>query len=515
MIKENNALTKKVFRGGLILIFFSVLTSPLGYFVRMIFSRSLSITDYGLIYAVLSFFGIFTIVNDLGFGYATTYFIPKYFNEKKFNLCWLLYKYDQVIEILTSILFSIIFILSSDILATHFFKHQGAKELIYLFSFYLLANGIVSSIQHFFVGLQKSVYYSTIEFVRLSFTLLFSFLFFIFDISSVRYFAFAFITSYFIVILIYSFLIRSKFSYLKTKLVWKPTLFNEALKYAMPTFLTASLYIFIGHLDVLFLTYYQSIELVGVYNIIFPIVSVSILMLQPIQRMILPLVSELSEKQNEKLGILMKQLLKLVPFISVYFGLFIFMFSKGLISMMFGYKWVAQANIALKIMALFYTVSLLNIYLTSVLAGLGKVKPRLKIAIVLLILGVISGFIGAKYFGIIGIIFANTFVFTVSIILTHKEIRKSIFVKIPYSFYAKLIVLALIIAGFRSLFSYDPISIPHVMFWGISYTILMSFIALKAKIVDYRLLTSLVGDKLRSNRFLVKMDRILIRILDI
>lgn len=511
MKKENNFLTKRVLKSGFVIVFFSLLTSPLGYLVRMIFSRSLSVTDYGLIYAVLSFFGIFTIVNDLGFGYATSYFIPKFFLKKKYDFCWYLYKYDQLIELGTSILFSIVFILMDDYLATYFFKEPAAKELIFLFSLYLIANGLISSIQHFLVGLQENIYYSAIEFLRLGFTLLFSLFFFIFDISNVRYYAISFIAAYFTVIFIYLILIRTKFSYLKTKLVWNQKLFNKAFKYALPTFFTSSLYVFINHIDVLFLTYFQNVEAVGIYNIAFPIVSISTILLQPIQKMILPLVSELSEGNKQKLEILMKQLFKLVPFIGIYFALFIFMFYKGIISMMFGYKWVSSAGIPLKVMSIAYSMSLLNIYLTSVVAGLGVVKERLKVAFILLLLSTITGILGAKYYGVVGVIMANSLVFMSSIYLMYRIVIKKIKVSIPYYFYIKLLFFSIVLLAVREQFVYNPIAVSHIIFWGILYSVIMLLIAIKVKVFDYELIKLLMTKKLLSFKWFQKVNGLLIR----
>ena len=293
------------------------------------------------------------------------------------------------------------------------------------------------------------------------------------------YYALAFVFSYLILSLLYLILVEIKFKELKTPLKWKPELFKKAVKYALPTFLTSSLYIFINHIDVLFLTYFSKIESV-------------------------PLVSELADNNKQKLEILMKQLLRLIPFVGIYFALFTCMFSKGIISMMFGYKWVAQADAPLKIMALAYSISLLNIYLISVVAGLGEVKKRLWASILLFVLSIVSGIFGAKYFGIIGIILANSVLFAVSAFLMYAIISKSIKVQIPFAFYFKLMLFCTATLFSWSLFKYEPISVFEVIFSGIIYTFIMTLIALKARIVDLNLLKNIFGEKFTSNRFLGK-----------
>jgi putative peptidoglycan lipid II flippase len=501
---KNQNLTNKILKSSFIIVLFTLFTSPLGYFVRMIFSRALSIEEYGLIYAVLSFFGMFTIVNDLGFGYAVSYFVPKLYRQKKFDLCWYLYKYDQIIETVTSIVISLALIAGNNWLSINFFKHQGSKDLVFLFSLYLIASGIVSSIQKLLVGLQKDKYYSSIELLRLGFTLIFSFLFFLFDIKDIRYYAFSFVFAYILVAIIFSILIRLKFNFLITPLKWRPNLFNKAFKYALPTFLTSSLYIFINHIDVLFLTYFQNVAVVGIYNIIFPIVSVSTLVLQPVGKMILPLVSELSEGKKDKLEILLNQLFKIAPFVGLYFGLFIFFFSKGLISMMFGFKWVKEAMIPLRVMSLAYILTLMNIYLTAVLNGLGEVRSRFKISLVLTFLSVILGAIGAKYWGILGVIFANSLVFLTSITLSYKVIKKSVEFKVPYKLYFKFFFIFVFVIILRTKMTYNPISIIEIFLIGILYTLFMVIVAIKLKVLDFKIFKTFLSDKKMKFNFLNK-----------
>ncbi|MDO8610907.1 MAG: oligosaccharide flippase family protein, partial [bacterium] len=99
-------LTQRIFKGSAIVLFFAILSSPIGYLLRIFYSQTLSIENFGLLYAVLALFTTLATYNDLGFGYSTSYFIPKYFKKKYYQKCWLLYKYDQFIEVGTSVLIS-------------------------------------------------------------------------------------------------------------------------------------------------------------------------------------------------------------------------------------------------------------------------------------------------------------------------------------------------------------------------------------------------------------------------
>ena len=103
-----NSLTHYLVRGGIFVIFFSFLAAPIGYLTRMLYSRSLSIEMFGLFYSTIAFFTLLGSFNDLGFGYSLSYLVPKFIKKNQNQKVWNVFKYDQIIEISTSIFFSII-----------------------------------------------------------------------------------------------------------------------------------------------------------------------------------------------------------------------------------------------------------------------------------------------------------------------------------------------------------------------------------------------------------------------
>ena len=47
--------------------FFVFLIAPLGYLIRLLYSRTLDLAEFGLIYAILSFLGFVSVFNNLGY----------------------------------------------------------------------------------------------------------------------------------------------------------------------------------------------------------------------------------------------------------------------------------------------------------------------------------------------------------------------------------------------------------------------------------------------------------------
>ncbi len=479
--------TSRLLKGSSVIFFFTIITSPLGYLIRMIFSRSLSIEEYGLIYAMLSFFALLTMVNDLGFGHAVSYFVPKFINQGKFKLGWLLYRYDQIIEVVTSFCIAGFLLLTSNFWVESFFKHESAYPLLWLFSLYLIGNGVISSIQKLLIGLQKEAQYSAIEFIRLGFTFLFSLGFFLYDVKNILWYASAFVAGYVLVAIVFLMYIQ-RYKSEPVPLVWKPKLVKKCFAYAVPTFFSTSLFILINYTDMIFLTAFQTIEQVGLYNIIFPIVSVATLLLEPMRKMIVPLVSELHEqKKFGEISVLVNQLLVGVPLASLYFTLFILIFPESVISLLFGYKWVSEAAHLLQIMSVGYLPLILMTYLTSVVNGLGRIKERLQMSGILAVVSIILGSFGAYFYGIAGVIFANITVYVLASVLLVGILRKDIQLQFPaWSYFG---MGSLLLGGFifRLVTDFVPITTTNIIVTGVVYTLCFSAFVFVTKIIDYSL----------------------------
>lgn len=435
--------TERIIRGSFTVLLFTLLTSPLGYFLRVFYSRTLSVEMFGLLYAAISFFGIFTIFNDLGFGYSVTYLVPKYLKKGNYQRVWNLYKYDQIIEFLTSLLISIIIALLAPFLAESYFHISEARSIIYIFCVYLVSDSLLSALNKYFNGLQQEIYFSSIQFSRLFFAMGFSLLVWIFDIPSVINFAWAWSLSYLTATILYTILLKKKGVVSKGRLSWDKKLFSLMYSYALPTLLASSLYNFINYVDSIVLTYFRDVGEVGVYNVVLPLASVAGIFLYPINRFILPYVSFLSISDKRSLKILIESILKIVPTIGIYFGLFVSIFAVPLTTSLFGEKWALIVERPLVIFALTYSFALLMSYLINIVDGLGLVRDKLKFSSITAIFNVVVSIFMVIKFGVIGIIISNSLTYILSIYLFGKIISKSITFKYPKRYYLKMLLFCL------------------------------------------------------------------------
>ncbi|MFA5933006.1 MAG: oligosaccharide flippase family protein [Microgenomates group bacterium] len=478
-------LSKRIFKGTSIIIFFSLLTSPLGYVLRILYSNSLSIEMYGLFYSLLAFFGILTTYKDLGFGYSVTYLIPKFIKQKDFQKSWLVFKYNQFIEVGTSILLSLILIASAPWLSINYFKVPEAQNLIYIFCIYFIANSFLEALYKMFTGLQQEKIYSSIQFSRLFLALIFSLLFLVFDYANILYFTLAWALSHIICTVVYTYSLSQNMDFKKKTLSWDRKLFTTMLQYAIPTLITTSIYTFITFTDNFFLTLFKNVREVGIYNIILPLISIPSIFLSPINNLLFPLVSHLMEGEQTKTRYILNASLQLIPFVGSYFSLFIILFPSFTVQIIFGAKWVGLVETPLRIMAFGSILALLSSFLTTIASGMGKVRERMQISVIIAIFNVILSIILIRLYGITGAAVASTAVYLLSIILFAKTVKKELIFNFPFKLYGIIIIFSLFLYIFIEFTGFAPHNFIQFIITGIIYSFIVFVFGLALGIFDY------------------------------
>lgn len=440
---ESLPLIQRIIKSSSIVLFFTILLTPIGYFIRVLYSQTLTIDMYGLFYAALGLFTLITTYNDLGFGYSVIYFLPKYLKKNDYSTSWNIYLYCQIVEVATAILISMVLIILAPWIAQNYFKVPGINNLIYIFCIFLIVNSFLNGIIKLFIGLQQEKYYSSIHLIRLSFILIFSFFFLFFSNANVYTYALSWTGAYLLSAIIYNYILYKENKYLtKNKIIWDKSLLKKMYSYAMPALATTSISSFILYSDIFFLTLFRGVREVGIYNIIIPIVSISTIFLYPLNNFIFPLISHLMEAERKRIENLLNILLKIVPFLGMYFGLFIVMFPSTPVSLLFGQKWIGLVENPMVVLSFGFITALLSYYLTTIVSAMGKIKERLKISIIIAITSLaLNSFFVFKY-GVMGMVIANTIVYLLSIYYFGRIIKTVINFKYPYAFYFKIIIFS-------------------------------------------------------------------------
>lgn len=493
---NSQLIQAKVIKGSFTVLILTLLGSSFAYIVRILLSRTLSIEDYGLFYAV---FGLFTVVItyiDLGFGYSIIYLLPKYIKLNNYAKAWNIFAYGQLITLSASFILSFVFIVFASFLSKNYFKIPGSEILIYIFCAYLISFTIIYSLTQAFGGMQKEKYYSSIAFIRWFLTVFFSLLFFIFGFSDIIYYAIALSIAHILTAFIYFFLLFQKHKFLSSnKIKWEVITFKEMLAFSLPALAETVVYSIVLIGDNFFLVLFRGVKEVGIYNIIYPLASIPIILINPLTTLILPLVSHLMKGEKGKLRYLLEKILQIFPFAGLYFSLFIIMFPSSSVSLIFGHKWSGLVEVPLTILCLGTIAILMSVILGAITLGTGEVKKKLKATLFASIINLsLNAFLIWQY-GVIGAVITTSLFALILCVLFIRIIQKVIEIRIPYIFYLKLIIFSVF---FYLAVRYINIQINHWVeftLFGFLYTIIYILFGYILKLYNKQLVAIILSRK--------------------
>ncbi len=195
-MSNSQTLREKVIKGSIIVLILTFLGSVFAYLIRVLYSHTLTVENYGLFYATLSLFAMTSIYIDLGFGYAIEYLLPKYIKSKDYSKAWNVFVHGLTVSLIMSVVVSIALIILAPFLANNYFKVAGSENLIYIFCIYLISATVLNGLSRVYIGLQKEKYYSSINVLNWFLILTFSILFFLFNIPNILFFSIAWTAAY-------------------------------------------------------------------------------------------------------------------------------------------------------------------------------------------------------------------------------------------------------------------------------------------------------------------------------
>ncbi|MCD5382956.1 hypothetical protein LR002_02435, partial [Candidatus Gracilibacteria bacterium] len=134
MIDQHKSLSEKFLKKGFWLYFFSFIIAPTGYIVKILVSDSLSVSDVGLLYGILSFVGLISMYNDFGLTESLQYFLPKFITEKKYDKVKTILFYTFAIQMITGIFIAYGLFFGADFLANHYFHNEKAVIILKIFT---------------------------------------------------------------------------------------------------------------------------------------------------------------------------------------------------------------------------------------------------------------------------------------------------------------------------------------------------------------------------------------------
>ncbi|NQU98296.1 flippase [Candidatus Woesearchaeota archaeon] len=434
---------KRIVKGASYIFIFSIMAAISGYILRFLLARNLSVKDFGLFYSVFAFVGFFSIFKDLGLGGALIKFVSEYKVKKEFAKIKTSFFYVLMIQLFSVALFTIVIFFINDFLALHYFGDPRAKVVLWFVLGWLIVSVFQDTIFFMLYALQNFFMYSLRNFMKntVPLVLIVFFLLTKFDYKSpaISFFLGALITT----LIMWPILLRN-FKFSKYKFVKSFSLAKKLFSFGIPILLASVGGLIIARMDTIMLTFFRSLEEVGVYNIILPTATLLFIFGHASGSVLFPISSELwTLKKKKELRDYNYLIHKYSLIFSLPFLLVLFSFSKLFLRFFFGQEYVA-GSIALQILlfgAFFYTLAVIN---NSILAGIGRPKDITKMFLIASILNLVLNFVLIPILGIVGAAIATSFSYFTIFLFGTIKMSKIITLKFPIKMWLKTLFAGLI-----------------------------------------------------------------------
>lgn len=407
MLNEEN-LAKKFVQKWFWLYFFTALTGPLGYVIKVVISWDLQVAEVWLIYWVISLVTLIATYNDLGFTESLNFFLPKYIVSKDYSKAKYILKFSLYSQIITSIIIaSLLWIFAPWIAEVHF-KNPIVTEILYIAGLFFIGTNMLQITMAIFSVVQNTKLQKWIEFLRIWFIALGStILLFSWAGTIVSYmwiwvggvFFWASFSAYFAYKNYYApyFLsVRSELSKAER---------NYFIKYALATLFTNNIAIMLSQVDMQLLFYLLDGSIAATqawyYGNYLSIMSIPFILVWPLVHFVFPVISELHGRwDNEKIKIILRQFSIYFTIFAVWISIFLFQFWEHLSVLLFTEKF-RESWIILKYSAFFLIFNLLIQINFQILAWTGKIRDRATILLVTLPINILLNIFFIKLFSTI------------------------------------------------------------------------------------------------------------------
>lgn len=488
--------TKQILRGSAILFVLTMLASFLGYIIRMLLTRKISVEEYGLFYAVLTFILFFKIFKDLGLNTALNKYVSEFNATKGYDKIKSVIAYVFIFNAVSATVITLLLLGFSGFLTKNYFKNELALKILIILLVYFWFDTFIQAIRGVLLGFKQSFLFSLGDFA-LNLIILVPIIFAkerLLETLAWSYAAAAVILTVFYLI----FLVKT-FDISKYKIIWSKKLFKDVLRFGIPVLFSSFGYILMGYTDTLMLTFF-SLKDVGIYNVVLPTALMILIFGRSLGNIMFPISSEMwTKKMSKPLAQGIMKIHKYGFLIIVPIGLLLIAFPRLFLNVFFGGDYIRGA-LALQILvfaAVIYNIAIINNY---VLSAIGKPQITLRIIIVAAVLNVVLNAVLIPFFSINGAALA-TFV-CYAFVLIRSTVRLSHFIEfeLPWLVWAKILglgaVFLAVVTVLKMVISLNPF-IEAFICVALASSLYVT-LALRLKLWDYHELKNLVITFIKS-----------------
>jgi O-antigen/teichoic acid export membrane protein len=434
--------TKRTLYGASYVFVFSLAAAFFAYLFRLLLAKNLSLSDFGLYYSLVAFTGFLVIFRDLGMLQSVYYFVPRLMAHGKKEGVKGIISFILKAETITSLVIFGLLVAGSGWLIRNYF-HSGTSGIIVLFGIGFVINSLELNFHTFFLAFQRMAIYSIQNFAR-------NMLLFVVTLFAFRYYSginvpvVAYIVNYAAILVIFSLVFFRKVfpEYFRIK-AKRPDI-KRLIKFGIPATLAHLGFTLLTFSDTMILTYFRSLEEVGLYNAIVPIISLMLYVPLAVGTVIMPIAAEMWAKRKiESIRFAVEKLTKYMWIILIPMAAVMMIYPEITINLLFGdaFRSASTALMVLSAGAIFYGLAFINI---SFLQGI--IGPRLNTIITLssAAINIISNLALVPKLGILGAAIGTSIGYSMYFILSTYFLYKHIKLRQNYLKYA----LVMLFGGF-------------------------------------------------------------------
>jgi len=268
---ETMNYTKKAVTGALWIAAGVVVAQALGYLLRLLLARSFTVEEFGLIYAVLAFFGLFGLFQSWGLNEAVTKFVAEALAKHESSregrrdikeVVWI----AAGVMYASSLLLAIATFLAAEWLGLHYFKSEAAPAMVRLFAIGAFLTPIGILLPNLFLGYQRMDLRGAVEACQSALILLGTALFLALGLGidgAIASYPFAFLFLHLIFIPV---CLRISPVIIAEKTAYRWTTVKKIFAYSIPMMLTGIASMILVYTDTALLTGMSTLTEVGLYQ---------------------------------------------------------------------------------------------------------------------------------------------------------------------------------------------------------------------------------------------------------
>jgi len=430
---------KRAVKGTSIVFFISIAAAFLGYIIRMVLSRNLTPSEYGLFFAIFTLINFIAVFKYLGLGSALVKFIPAFQVQKKHDSIKSAIFSAFSISFFVSLIIAIILFFSSGFLAEHYFKSPSASWILQFFALIFVLFTFKDIIRYSFQGLQKMFPFALMYLTENLLILLSLILFFHLNLKLFGAIL-AYIVSFILIAIIYLPWLSKVTGFFKEKTKFSKKISKRMLIFGIPATISGVGSMIILYVDTLILTYFRSLSEVGIYNVVVPTAMILNFIAVSISQVFFPMVSELwAKKLKNHLSVGINTIYKYSFALIVPLVLIIFSFSKLFLRLLFGEQYVVGAT-SLQILVISMVFLMIFTITANVFGGLGKPKISMKINLFGASVNLILNIIFIPIYGIVSAAVTSLISYFLIMMLSMFSLSKFVKLKIPWLDWFKVLV---------------------------------------------------------------------------